>query len=81
MEKLTAPKLPEGYRFKVTTAGDPSFNRVALERKGWMFWNEVDTGWARPYKEEVHSQMNKLLDRLGVPTSKFNGYYPPREEL
>ena len=81
MEKLTAPKLPKGYRFKVTTAGDPRFNRVALEKKVWVFWNELDVGWALPYAEEIQDQMNKLLAMLDRATSKFNGTYPPRETL
>lgn len=93
MEKLTAPKLPEGYRFKVETYKRRSrhaCNMVTLEKRRWVFgWTTVKYNFCNfnneADPEAVLDTMNQLIHENLGPTSEgyagFNGYYPPRETL
>ena len=93
MEKLTAPKLPKGYRFKVETYKRHSHhacNMVTLEKKRWLLgWTTVGYHFCNfnneASPEDVLDTMNQLIGENLGPTSEgydgFNGYYPPREAL
>ena len=81
MEKLTAPKLPKGFRFKVRNCSDPEYVAIELQKKGWFFWNEVHTEWASPWDYAILEKMEKLVTKARTHTTKFNGTYPPRETL
>ncbi len=81
MEKLTAPKLPKGYRFKVESATTPNFVKVHLQKKWLFFWHPVDLEFSYVNSVYIHKQMTKLARSIGIKDTRFNGLYPPREEL
>lgn len=87
-EKLKAPTLPKGYRFKVSLfEQDPKFVIVALQRKVLgMLWVDYAFFTADSSKivhkdgKDIEATMQRLsasLRKQGDTT--FCGIYPPKE--
>ena len=81
MEKLTAPKLPKGYRFHVSDASDPRYLRVELEKKMFINWQRVAYYLSNKDASSIRKNMELLLNYLVPKDTQYHGYYPPREEL
>ena len=85
MEKLTAPKLPKNYRFKVVANYHKNYTAVLLQRK-WLgiIWLDVEFRFVLYPSQaiSVYDTMHQLIaEQLEHKPGPFDGYYPPREEL
>jgi len=81
MEKLTAPKLPKGFRFHVRDASDPRYLRVELEKKMFINWERVAYYLSNKDASSIRKNMELLLNYLVPEDTQYHGYYPPRETL
>lgn len=85
---LEAPKLPDGYRFKVTHSEHNGCVRVILQRRNkfllFPFWDDISscTTFANPIS--VRDMMDKLMglhtERLVAARTgaAIQGIYPPK---
>lgn len=39
---MNLPRLPEGHRWRLKRSAFVSDPLLVLEKKGWLFWNQVD---------------------------------------